>query len=237
MATPAPNNYDLKYDPNTTRMLPGDVTQSLIAAKDKACHDYVKQYARAVYKGKAAVIAQYRWLIEADNDSTAMSKGYHYKVFHETGKVSGWAKVTPAGMVTYYTVEHMPPGTKPPKPTVPTTTYNGAAYSQIAPNFNGKKVWARLDRPKIKATGEGGRLSEDQLDVYERSMLKGIVPSGSTGADGVKFEQSCWVIKITISIASAYEMDNVLSPMASGGGIVMEPKDIYLDFNQLVRRH
>ena len=234
---PAPANYGLKYDPTTTRTLPFDLTASLSAHKDQACHNYVKQYARAVYKGKAAVLEQYRWLVEADNDASAMSKGYNFKVFHEDGRVSGWAKAVGSGAPTYYTVEHMPPGMAPQKPVVPTMVHGGLTYQQIALNFNGKKVYGRLDRMAMQAAGEGGRLSDAQYDVYERSMLKGIVPSGGTGADGVKFEGNCWVVKITISIASAYEMDNVLSPMASGAGMITEGANLFLNFNQLARRH
>jgi hypothetical protein len=42
------------------------------------------------------------------------------------------------------------------------------------------------------------------------------------------------VVKITISIAQANQMDNTLSPMADE---VRDGNDIYLNFNQLAHRH
>ncbi len=68
-------------------------------------------------------------------------------------------------------------------------------------------------------------------------MLKGVIPSGGTGLAGVKYEHLCWVIKVTIDIANANQMDNALSPMASGTGIKTVGDEIFLKFNQLTMRH
>ena len=65
-------------------------------------------------------------------------------------------------------------------------------------------------------------------------MKKGVIPSGSTGSDGIKFDNNTWVIKTTISIAQANLMDNTLSPMATPA---TSDTNIFLNFNQLVFRH
>ena len=96
---------------------------------------------------------------------------------------------------------------------------------------------AKLDRIAIKALQAGRNLSDAQLNAYENAMEKGVVPSGSTGKSGIKFDHQAWVIKLTISDAQAAGLDNVLSPMVQ----TPQPDDtndaIYLNFNQLTARH
>jgi hypothetical protein len=114
-----------------------------------------------------------------------------------------------------------------------TATRDGVTYDNVG-DHSGKSIFARLDRTAIKALHAGSHLSAEQLTVYENSMKKGVIPSGSTGSDGIKFDNNTWVIKITISMASANVMDNTLSPMADP---VVEGDKIYLNFNQLTARH
>ena len=112
-------------------------------------------------------------------------------------------------------------------------TYKDLEYD-LAGSQGKSAVYARLDRVAIGKLLAGQHLNANQLNQYETSMRKGLIPSGSTGADGIKFDQVAWVVKITISIAQANQMDNTLSPMADE---VRDGNDIYLNFNQLAHRH
>jgi hypothetical protein len=114
-----------------------------------------------------------------------------------------------------------------------TAIRDGVTYQNVG-DHSGKSIFARLDRTAISALHAGSTLSDAQLTVYENSMKKGVIPSGGTGADGIKFDHNTWVIKITISIASANGMDNTLSPMATPA---TEGEKIFLNFNQLTSRH
>lgn len=109
----------------------------------------------------------------------------------------------------------------------------GLWYDNVG-GHQGKTVFARLDRQAIGALQAGKALSDDQLNVYETSMKKGVIPSGSTGSDGIKFDNNTWVVKVTIAIAQANQMDNSLSPSAAE---VRDGEKIFLNFNQLVLRH
>ena len=112
-------------------------------------------------------------------------------------------------------------------------THAGLTYEYVD-THQGKDVYARLDRRAISALGAGSRLTDGNFNAYETSMQKGIIPSGSVGMDGIKFDHSTWVIKLTISIATAQRVDNSLSPMATA---VQTADKIFLNFNQLVMRH
>lgn len=110
---------------------------------------------------------------------------------------------------------------------------SGLVYEHVG-QHGSKEIYARLDRVAIKALSSGSHLSEAILKSYETSMRKGVIPSGSTGSDGIKFDHQAWVIKITISIAQAIGADNTLSPMADA---LTEGNKIYLNFNKLTLRH
>ena len=80
-------------------------------------------------------------------------------------------------------------------------------------------------------------ISEAHRGVYLTAMRQGVIPSGSKGSNGTKFEQFGWVVKITIATAKANEgMNNVTSPVSQ------EDRDdvnnaIYLNFNGMINRH
>ena len=111
--------------------------------------------------------------------------------------------------------------------------FGGAWYDNVG-DYQGKTIYARLDRSAIKKLQNGQNLTDAQFLVYEAAMKKGVIPSGSTGSDGIKFDNQVWVIKITISIASANLMNNNLSPAAN---VQQNDNAVYLNFNQLVLRH
>jgi hypothetical protein len=109
----------------------------------------------------------------------------------------------------------------------------GLTYEHVD-TYNSKEVYARLDRTAITQLQSGRHITEANMRAYETSMRKGVIPSGSTGSDGIKFDNNTWVIKLTISIATVQQLDNSLSPMATE---YQEGGKIFLNFNQLTMRH
>ena len=112
-----------------------------------------------------------------------------------------------------------------------------AGYMNVARGANmSRDVYAKLDRTAIGALHAGKGLTSQQFQAYEDAMGKGVIASGSTGASGIKSESGNWVIKLRISDAKAHELDNIVSPMATET-VDDVNKVIYLNFNQLTKRH
>ena len=111
------------------------------------------------------------------------------------------------------------------------TLRSGTRYELIGSVGKDTDVYAYLD------TAGKLKISEEHRGVYLTAMRQGIIASGSTGANGTKFEPFGWVVKITISTAKANEgMDNIKSPVAQ------EVRDeahnaIYLNFDSMIERH
>jgi len=110
---------------------------------------------------------------------------------------------------------------------------NGLTYEHVG-EYQSKTIYARLDRAAITKLHSGSHLSDRVFQAYETSMRKRVIPSGSTGSDGIKYDHKEWVIKLTISIAQHIGTYNEISPMAT---VLTEGNNIYLNFNQLTKRH
>ncbi|MGI4755247.1 MAG: hypothetical protein ACRYGF_00165 [Janthinobacterium lividum] len=167
-------------------------------------------------------------LIACDRDLLSIKpQNAKYKAFKRAeAHPLGWAMEAANGELTLH---------DPVKDSGLTAINGGLTYDAVGES-GGKTVYARLDKIAISALHAGGHLSAVQLATYEKSMKKGVIPSGGTGADGIKFDNNAWVVKITIAIAAANEMDNTLSPSATP--VVDALKNaIFLNFNQLVSRH
>jgi hypothetical protein len=111
------------------------------------------------------------------------------------------------------------------------TLRNGTRYELIGGVGKDTEVYAHLGSAATLG------ISEAHRDVYLAAMRQGVIASGSTGANGTKFEPFGWVVKITISTAKANEgMDNNKSPVSQ------EDRDdehnaIYLNFGAMTDRH
>jgi hypothetical protein len=193
-----------------------------------AAFQYTLRVPGAIY---GPVLASAQWdadiLIECAKDWMAViPPGGKFKAFKQgVANSLGFVVVSAQGNLSLYD----------PGDDNSTANAGGLTFQSVG-DYQGRTVFARLDRTAITALQNGKTLSALQLGVYETAMKKGVIASGGTGSDGIKFDNQTWVIKITISIASANQMNNNLSPMAT---IVQsdKPKSIFLNFNQLTLRH
>ena len=234
---PQLTEWTKKYDAATMATVPGDLVASMQAAGGVALK-YVQQYPRSVYVNTGD--AARRWLVTTDGE-TAAGKNYAFKVFGSTGQHAGWAKLAGAAL-TFYTPQYLPAFGGAIVPQVPTVAHAGLTYKQIAPAGSGQPaVYGCLDRVALKATHAGAAVTDAQYDVYEASMLKGIIPPSSTGSDGVKYEggggNPGWAVKVTIAIAQANGMNNIRSPWCPSANVVETNGNRLLRFNTLVDRH
>ena len=166
-----------------------------------------------------------RWLDCSNDFMHVIPKGARFRAF-KNGKSDS------VGFVSVHPITHALTLLDPSQPDAP-VTHAGLTYEYVDTHM-GRDVYVRLDRNTIGALSSGSHLTAGNFDAYEASMQKGVIPSGSTGADGIKFDHSTWVIKLTISIATAQGIDNSLSPMATA---VQTTDRIFLNFNQLTMRH
>ncbi len=117
------------------------------------------------------------------------------------------------------------------------TKYGGKQYAELG--THGKAtVYARLDDCP---TGSGMGAF---INLYKTALTKGIIPSSSTGSEGVKYEGHLggWVVKVTRrAVAHNPGFDNVWSPYAADNtdsvAQVDEPPAIYLNFDAWTDRH
>jgi hypothetical protein len=114
--------------------------------------------------------------------------------------------------------------------------YKGKKYVLVGTHGQ-STVYARLDDCP---TGSGMGAF---MNLYKTALSKGIIPSSSTGSEGVKYESHLggWVVKVTLrAVAHNPGFDNTFSPLAAdGAGAAQEaePPAIYLNFNDWTQRH
>src|SRR5262249_41650116 len=112
------------------------------------------------------------------------------------------------------------------------TMREGLKYTLIGEHEGGGDVYARLDdalwTAKTEYAGSKG--------VFQTSMNKGVIGTGSTGSDGVKMESGLggWVVKITIKIAKANALDNLDSPFVRSASVIRDEQTnaLYLSFTE-----
>lgn len=192
--------------------------------KNSVAFLYFQRHRGKVYECTDST-AETNLLIGCERDLAAPDKAVFRAYSFRDKEPLGWVGLNPATKVlTLLSMEDEDDG----------TTFNGLVYENVG-SHAGNEVFARLDRTALKALHAGKNLTTAQLDAYGTSMKKGVIASGGSGSDGIKNEGAdTWVIKLTISIAKAIEADNTLSPMANE---LRSGKSIYLNFNQLVKRH
>jgi hypothetical protein len=181
---------------------------------------------RVVYTRKTSTPTSADFLIDCSSDFMhVVPNGAKFRAFKN-------GQSDPVGFVSVNVVTRALSLLDTGNPDAP-VTHAGLTYEHVDTHMS-KDVYARLDRNALRALAAGRILTDGNFNAYETSMQKGVIPSGSTGADGIKFDHSEWVIKLTISIATAQGIDNSLSPMAT---FVQVGEKIFLNFNQLTYRH
>ena len=218
-------DYTKLYDPADVRK---NGPLCLNAAKQAlatclGAFQYFLRVPDAVWQGSNSVDAAFLIGVER-NLMSVIPPNVKFKAFDRNGSSLGFVLVNAATKV----ISLYDPGTGEDR-----LQHGGLWYEGVG-DHQGKTIYARLDKTAIHALENGKNLTDAQLNVYEKSMKKGVIPSGSTGSDGIKFDNNTWVIKTTISIAQANLMDNTLSPMATPA---TSGTNIFLNFNQLVFRH
>lgn len=222
------SDYKKLYDPKDHGFsTPEKLNKAkLELATNLVAFQYFKRVPGAIHqKNKPSLDADF--LIACGNDfGSVIPDGAEFKAFKKNQDL---------GFVLVNKVNKALSLYDPTEGTSRTATRNGLSYELVG-NHGGNDIFARLDRTAITDLHAGSRLSAGNLDAYETSMRKGVIPSGSTGSDGIKFDNGTWVIKLTISIATAQGVDNSLSPMADEDRDTANRR-IFLNFDQLTMRH
>lgn len=217
------------YNPSDVRVNQPKHVQEAITALSMctaAAFQYFQRAPGAVYKAMDGRGLDAEYLIGCDKDLMGVTPpGCKWKAFKKSTGLLGYVLESPNNVLKLYDPI-----------TQDTKVQRGGLWYEDVGDHQGKTIYARLDKGAIKALQSGKNLTDAQLGIYEKALQKGVIPSGSTGSDGIKFDNATWVVKITISIASANQMDNTLSPAAD------EVRDdskngIFLNFNKLVLRH
>lgn len=117
----------------------------------------------------------------------------------------------------------------PPEPPLPKGAIKLAGKpAYLIGMINKKKLYGYLDEKLFNG-------DKEMYNFYLQNMLRGVIPSKSTGDAGVKEENYGWVIKATIKQAKANQgVDNLESPC---GAIESVGDAMLISFIKMVKRH